>query len=68
MQLWLNLQVIQVFDPVFSELDKKTLEHLGAHTLQENEQAARVLTEPTLVYMPHCEVSLRGILKFVDVC
>lgn len=56
-QLWLNLQVVEVYDPVFSELDKKTLQHLGVFTLEQNEHAARALSEPTLVYMPHCEVN-----------
>ena len=45
---------VSVFDPVLSALEKDVLEALGCSIITKNEQAKRVVSEPTLFYMPHC--------------
>lgn len=47
----------QLYDPAFSELDHQLLEAMGMQVIDHNEQGSRPVQQPTLFYMPHCEVS-----------
>ena len=46
---------VQVYDPVFWPEERQILAELDLHVLHNDEQCARRLTAPTLLYMPHCE-------------
>ncbi|EPS69606.1 hypothetical protein M569_05159, partial [Genlisea aurea] len=47
---------IDVFDPVISSTEAKVLTSLGCYVVPLNEQCRRRVTEPTLFFMPHCDI------------
>lgn len=46
----------QLYDPAFSPLDAALLQHLGMEVVGRDEGGRRPVDEPTLFYLPHCEV------------
>lgn len=46
----------EAFDPAFTEVDAALLSQLGVTPMSVNEGGARSVSEPTLFYLPHCEV------------
>ncbi|XP_037087346.1 protein SENSITIVITY TO RED LIGHT REDUCED 1-like [Pollicipes pollicipes] len=46
---------VEAYDPVFWPEEAALLSRLGLHVLEQDEQCGRRLTEPTVLYMPHCE-------------
>lgn len=49
----------QLYDPAFSELDQQLLQQMGLHVISVNEEGRRCIAgQPTLFFLPHCEVSL----------
>ncbi|KAI8822664.1 uncharacterized protein EV422DRAFT_566337 [Fimicolochytrium jonesii] len=44
----------ELFDPVFTDLDKAVAGHYKCLIIPTNERGARPTTRPTLFYMPHC--------------
>lgn len=48
----------EVFDPIFTELDKEVLKTFNIIVSDANTQAQQKLSELTLVYMPHCGKAL----------
>lgn len=49
---------ISVYDPVFTADDTRLLDALGVHRLAENRRAGYAVDEPTIVFMPHCDLHL----------
>lgn len=47
----------QLFDPAFSDIDLLLIHTLGLAVLGTNEGGARPVHQPTMFYLPHCEVS-----------
>ncbi|KAI8621939.1 hypothetical protein BC830DRAFT_1091520 [Chytriomyces sp. MP71] len=45
---------LEAFDPVFTRLDCEVLKLYGITPIETNERAHRIITGPTLFYMPHC--------------
>ncbi|KAL0089452.1 SRR1-domain-containing protein [Phycomyces blakesleeanus] len=43
-----------IYDPVMTDLDKKVCNEQEIEIIEENEEGKRVVTKPTLFYMPHC--------------
>ncbi|EJU05778.1 SRR1-domain-containing protein [Dacryopinax primogenitus] len=50
------LERAEVFDPVFTEEDEDYLRSVGLTVPSEDKDARYELLEPTLVYMPHCDL------------
>lgn len=50
----------ETYDPAFSDVDRALLAALGVHVIEVNEGGARAVSEPTLFYLPHCEVRRMG--------
>jgi len=48
----------QTFDPVFSPHDLAVLPLFDMQIIDHNEEGRRIADEPTLFFMPHCEVEL----------
>lgn len=48
----------QAYDPAFRALDLHVLPALGVDVTPINEEGRRVVNEPTLFFMPHCEAEL----------
>jgi hypothetical protein len=48
-----------LFDPAFTAVDRLLLQQLGLLVIQDNEEGQRSITQPSLFYLPHCEVSSR---------
>lgn len=46
----------QAYDPAFTELDVALLTRLGVDVIAHNEEGRRRISEPTLFFLPHCEV------------
>ena len=46
---------VEVFDPVFWPEEKQLLRELRLRVLETDEQCARRLSAPAVLYMPHCE-------------
>ncbi|MBA0636780.1 hypothetical protein Godav_022275 [Gossypium davidsonii] len=53
-----QLDYIEVFDPVLSATESQVLEDLGCSVLSLNEQGRREAKKSTLFFMPHCEAEL----------
>ncbi|XP_058454854.1 SRR1-like protein [Malaya genurostris] len=52
---YINLQDrIKFFDPIFSQLEIKILQHLDGVVLKENLEGKYLSNEKTLFYLPHC--------------
>ncbi|KZT59758.1 SRR1-domain-containing protein [Calocera cornea HHB12733] len=51
----LSSKEVEAYDPVFTEEDKEYLRGLGV-LVAEDQEARYELHEPTLVYMPHCDL------------
>ncbi|KAF0311621.1 Protein SENSITIVITY TO RED LIGHT REDUCED 1 [Amphibalanus amphitrite] len=51
----LSAPSVEVFDPVFWPEEKQLLRELRLHVLETDEQCARRLSAPAVLYMPHCE-------------
>ncbi|KAI9032641.1 SRR1-domain-containing protein [Phycomyces nitens] len=43
-----------IYDPVMTDLDKEVCTEHKIDIIEENEEGKRVVTKPTLFYMPHC--------------
>lgn len=43
-----------LYDPIFSELDWKILNHFNCRAIQKNEEGKHKIQKRTLFYMPHC--------------
>ncbi|XP_072444136.1 SRR1-like protein isoform X2 [Chiloscyllium punctatum] len=63
--LFLLLETLQIprdgcllFDPLFTEWEKKFLKDCGMVVLEENEEGKRSIDRPTLFYMIHCGKAL----------
>ncbi len=52
----------EAYDPVFTDIDGDVLQQLDVHVIPTNEKGRRVVTEPTLFYLPHCEAELTDAL------
>ncbi|KAG8932350.1 hypothetical protein FRC02_001282 [Tulasnella sp. 418] len=50
----IDSHAVTVYDPVFSEEDRKGLKELGFEISEENKKGRYPVDERTLVYMPHC--------------
>lgn len=46
---------VELFDPAFWPEEREVLTQLDLHVLSTDEQCARRLSAPTVLYMPHCE-------------
>ena len=49
---------MRVFDPVFNSADVAILQLCGCSVMTEVEASQLRVTEPTLLYMPHCETEM----------
>ncbi|XP_028762663.1 protein SENSITIVITY TO RED LIGHT REDUCED 1-like [Neltuma alba] len=49
---------IEVFDPILSKTEIKVLESLDCLVLYVNEEGRRQALEPTMFFMPHCDIGL----------
>lgn len=49
---------IEIYDPVFTETERRILSSLNLSVLDRNEEGKRHTHEPTLFYMPHCGTPL----------
>ncbi|GJE86879.1 SRR1-domain-containing protein [Phanerochaete sordida] len=56
--LTLERSTVSAYDPVFTDEDDRLLATAGVQRLTENRSAAYPLGEPTIVYMPHCDLPL----------
>ncbi|XP_077558926.1 SRR1-like protein [Haemaphysalis longicornis] len=54
----LSASSAEVYDPVFTEKERKVLTSMGFSVLEENEEGKRSVHKPTLFYMPHCGTPL----------
>lgn len=54
----LSASSVEVYDPVFTEKERKVLTSMGFSVLENNEEGKRSVREPTLFYMPHCGTPL----------
>ncbi|KAJ0979392.1 hypothetical protein J5N97_014866 [Dioscorea zingiberensis] len=54
----LPITSIEVFDPVLSASECAVLKTLGLTVLVENEMGRRVVSAPTLFFLPHCDAAL----------
>lgn len=49
---------VEIYDPVFTEKERKILESIGFTVLVRNEEGKRSVRDRTLFYMPHCGTPL----------
>ncbi|CAG8565441.1 4652_t:CDS:10 [Ambispora leptoticha] len=49
---------VYIYDPILTSLDFEVLVYYGIILIEENEKAKRIITQPTLFYMPHCPIGL----------
>lgn len=56
--LTLERSTVSAYDPVFTDEDDRLLATVQVQRLTENRSAAYPLGEPTIVYMPHCDLPL----------
>jgi hypothetical protein len=46
----------ELFDPIFSDMDRMIMKALYLNAIEIDESGARPVTSPTFFYLPHCEV------------
>ncbi|KAI9079078.1 hypothetical protein K1719_038917 [Acacia pycnantha] len=49
---------LQVFDPILTSPEIKALESLGCSVLNHDEEGRRQALQPTMFFMPHCDINL----------
>ncbi|KAH7677956.1 Cyclin-like protein [Dioscorea alata] len=54
----LPITSMEIFDPVLSGSECAVLKSLGLSVLAENEKGRRVVSAPTLFFLPHCDAAL----------
>lgn len=56
---------VEMYDPVFTPLDKAVLCRVCDCVIPEHSDGARIIDTPTLMYMPHCEADLT--IRFLEI-
>eukprot|EP01126_Amoeba_proteus_P065269 TRINITY_DN9250_c0_g1_i13.p1 TRINITY_DN9250_c0_g1~~TRINITY_DN9250_c0_g1_i13.p1 ORF type:complete len:223 (+),score=30.53 TRINITY_DN9250_c0_g1_i13:306-974(+) len=54
----LNVQIVELYDPIFQEADLKVIQQHGFTVLEENKKGSYAVTCKTLFFMPHCTLGL----------
>lgn len=49
---------IYLYDPIFSDIEVNFLKQFNLIVINENEEGIREITEPTLIFLPHCPTAL----------
>ncbi|KAF8781421.1 SRR1-like protein like [Argiope bruennichi] len=62
----LSPRIIYVFDPVFSNEEKRVLKIFGLTVLKENEEGKRTVLNRTIFFMPHCDLYLYNNLLWAN--
>lgn len=57
---------MQIYDPVFSDLEKEVLTNLGLVLISKNEEGKRLVVRDTLFFLPHCPKELFNNLLWAN--
>ncbi|XP_073994703.1 SRR1-like protein isoform X2 [Rhodnius prolixus] len=66
LELQTDSQVVQIYDPVFSDLEKEVLTNLGLVLISKNEEGKRLVVRDTLFFLPHCPKELFNNLLWAN--